>query len=102
MRLVSVTGIAGIGQSRRSWELQEMREVLAVDRDPRSPVIDWANAARGDPDYDVADTWVLFAPADVPEGRHCMRPRRRTVWGVFVTPEDMRVPSGGLLYAAAD
>lgn len=29
-------------------------------------VIDWANAARGDPAYDVADTWVLFATADVP------------------------------------
>lgn len=31
-------------------------------------VIDWANAARGDPAYDVADTWVLFATADVPGG----------------------------------
>ena len=29
-------------------------------------VIDWANAARGAPAYDVADTWVLFAAADVP------------------------------------
>ena len=27
-------------------------------------VIDWANAARGEPAYDVADTWVLFATAD--------------------------------------
>ena len=27
-------------------------------------VIDWANAGRGDPAYDVADTWVLFATAD--------------------------------------
>ncbi len=27
-------------------------------------VIDWANAARGDPAYDVADTWVLFASGD--------------------------------------
>ncbi|HZT67143.1 MAG TPA: phosphotransferase [Acidimicrobiales bacterium] len=31
-------------------------------------VIDWANAARGDPAYDVADTWVLFATADAPGG----------------------------------
>ena len=31
-------------------------------------VIDWANAARGDPSYDVADTWVLFATAEVPGG----------------------------------
>jgi aminoglycoside phosphotransferase (APT) family kinase protein len=29
-------------------------------------VIDWANAARGHPAYDVADTWVLFATADAP------------------------------------
>jgi aminoglycoside phosphotransferase (APT) family kinase protein len=29
-------------------------------------VIDWANAARGVPAYDVADTWVLFATADAP------------------------------------
>jgi aminoglycoside phosphotransferase (APT) family kinase protein len=32
-------------------------------------VIDWANAARGDPAYDVADTWVLFATAEVPGSR---------------------------------
>jgi aminoglycoside phosphotransferase (APT) family kinase protein len=31
---------------------------------PKGPVvIDWANAARGDPSYDVADTWVVFACA---------------------------------------
>lgn len=29
-------------------------------------VIDWANAARGDPAYDVADMWVLFVCADPP------------------------------------
>ncbi len=29
-------------------------------------VIDWTNAARGDPAYDVADTWILFATADPP------------------------------------
>jgi aminoglycoside phosphotransferase (APT) family kinase protein len=27
-------------------------------------VIDWANASRGDPAFDVADTWVLFAAAN--------------------------------------
>jgi aminoglycoside phosphotransferase (APT) family kinase protein len=32
-------------------------------------VIDWANAAAGDPAYDVADAWVLFASAEVPGGR---------------------------------
>jgi aminoglycoside phosphotransferase (APT) family kinase protein len=31
-------------------------------------VIDWTNAAAGSPDYDVADTWVLLAAADVPAG----------------------------------
>src|SRR5918993_20036 len=32
-------------------------------------VIDWANCAVGDPAYDVADAWVLFATADVPGSR---------------------------------
>lgn len=32
-------------------------------------VIDWANCAAGDPAYDVADTWVLFATAEVPGSR---------------------------------
>lgn len=27
-------------------------------------VIDWANASAGDPSFDVADTWVLFATAN--------------------------------------
>lgn len=35
----------------------------------RPTVIDWANCARGDPAYDVADTWLLFSTADVPGGR---------------------------------
>jgi len=35
---------------------------------PDGPVvIDWSNAARGEPSYDVADAWVLFACADVSE-----------------------------------
>jgi len=29
-------------------------------------VIDWANASAGDPAFDVADTWVLFACATAP------------------------------------
>jgi aminoglycoside phosphotransferase (APT) family kinase protein len=29
-------------------------------------VIDWANASSGDPAFDVADTWVLFACATAP------------------------------------
>lgn len=31
-------------------------------------VIDWSNAARGDPSYDVADTWVVLATATVSGG----------------------------------
>ncbi len=34
---------------------------------PNGPVvIDWANASAGDPAFDVADTWVLFACAMPP------------------------------------
>lgn len=32
-------------------------------------VIDWSNAAAGDPSYDVADAWVVFASAEVPGSR---------------------------------
>ena len=32
-------------------------------------VIDWANASRGAPAFDVADTWVLFACGDPPLNR---------------------------------
>jgi aminoglycoside phosphotransferase (APT) family kinase protein len=43
---------------------------LNVLMTPTGPVvIDWANCAHGDPSYDVADTWVLFATADVPGTR---------------------------------
>jgi len=34
---------------------------------PNGPVvIDWSNASRGDPAFDVADAWVLFACGDPP------------------------------------
>ncbi len=37
---------------------------------PAGPVvIDWANAARGDQAYDVADAWVLLATAEAPGSR---------------------------------
>jgi hypothetical protein len=32
-------------------------------------VIDWTNAARGNPMVDVAATWVLLASANIPGGR---------------------------------
>ncbi|MEQ1912910.1 MAG: aminoglycoside phosphotransferase family protein, partial [Vicinamibacterales bacterium] len=31
-------------------------------------VIDWSNASAGDPAFDVADTWILFACATPPTG----------------------------------
>jgi aminoglycoside phosphotransferase (APT) family kinase protein len=40
---------------------------LNVMMTPDGPmVIDWANASSGDPAFDVADTWVLFACASAP------------------------------------
>lgn len=36
---------------------------VLIGPDGRPVVIDWANASRGDPAFDVADTWVLFATA---------------------------------------
>jgi aminoglycoside phosphotransferase (APT) family kinase protein len=43
---------------------------LHVLMGPDGPVvIDWANASRGAPEFDVADTWVLFACADPPVSR---------------------------------
>ncbi len=43
---------------------------LNVLMGPDGPVvIDWANASRGAPEFDVADTWVLFACADPPVSR---------------------------------
>jgi aminoglycoside phosphotransferase (APT) family kinase protein len=42
---------------------------LNVMMTPDGPrVIDWANASAGDPAFDVADTWVLFACASPPMG----------------------------------
>jgi aminoglycoside phosphotransferase (APT) family kinase protein len=41
---------------------------LNVLMSPDGPiVIDWSNAARGAPSYDVADSWVLFSCAGVSE-----------------------------------
>ena len=42
---------------------------LNVIQGPRGPVvIDWTNAARGDPMVDVALAWALIASGDVPAG----------------------------------
>ena len=43
---------------------------LNVMNTPDGPrVIDWANARRGDPATDVANTWSLLACGEVPGGR---------------------------------
>lgn len=41
-------------------DLHPLNVLMTVDG---PVVIDWANASRGDPAFDVADTWVLFATA---------------------------------------
>jgi len=41
--------------------------VLLSDRGP--VVIDWSNAARGQPAVDVALTWILLAAGEIPAGR---------------------------------
>jgi aminoglycoside phosphotransferase (APT) family kinase protein len=51
---------------------------------PDGPVvIDWANAARGDASYDVADTWAVFACADasdLPPHERLLAPLARRVF----------------------
>ncbi|MDQ2750639.1 MAG: phosphotransferase [Actinomycetota bacterium] len=41
--------------------------IILTERGPM--VIDWANAARGDPAYDLADTWVVLSSANAPGSR---------------------------------
>src|SRR4051812_20939199 len=46
-------------------------------------VIDWANAARGDASYDVADTWTVFACAeasDLPPHERLLAPLARRMF----------------------
>lgn len=44
-------------------DLHPMNVIMTVDG---PVVIDWSNASAGDPAFDVADTWVLFACASAP------------------------------------
>ncbi|HWL41482.1 MAG TPA: phosphotransferase [Ilumatobacter sp.] len=44
-------------------DLHPMNVIMTADG---PMVIDWANASAGDPAFDVADTWVLFACAIAP------------------------------------
>jgi tRNA A-37 threonylcarbamoyl transferase component Bud32 len=56
-------GAAGEGDRLLHRDLHPLNVILGDDG---PMVIDWANATGGDPAYDVADTWVLFATADIP------------------------------------
>jgi aminoglycoside phosphotransferase (APT) family kinase protein len=54
-------------------------------------VVDWANASRGDPAYDVADAWVLFACAGAPVHgieRAIVAAARRLFLASFLRPLD--------------
>ena len=54
-------------------------------------VIDWANASAGDPAFDVADTWVLFACATPPMGgidRFIVPLARRVMLRAFLSRVD--------------
>jgi aminoglycoside phosphotransferase (APT) family kinase protein len=48
---------------------RDLHPMNVIVSDSGPVVIDWANASRGAPAFDVADTWVLFACADPPLGR---------------------------------
>lgn len=59
----------GIGIAPLSGDRLVHRDLhpLNVIMTPDGPVvIDWSNASAGDPAFDVADTWVLFACASPP------------------------------------
>jgi aminoglycoside phosphotransferase (APT) family kinase protein len=52
-------------------------------------VIDWTNAASGDPTVDVAVTWVLIASGEVPAGRAkaaLLRVGRKLLLDAFLKP----------------
>src|SRR5580692_12839452 len=54
---------SGVGTQLLHMDLHPLN-VMMSSRGP--VVIDWANAARGDPDTDVAVTWTLMSAAEVP------------------------------------
>jgi aminoglycoside phosphotransferase (APT) family kinase protein len=64
--------------------------VIMTDDGPM--VIDWANASAGDPAFDVADTWVLFACATPPTSgldRLIVPPGRRLLLRAFLSRVDV-------------
>jgi tRNA A-37 threonylcarbamoyl transferase component Bud32 len=67
-------------------------------------VIDWSNASRGDPAFDVADTWALFACADPPLRRieALLAPVARKLFlRSFLEPLDRRAARAAIPAAVA-
>ncbi|GAC1598812.1 MAG: hypothetical protein NVS3B21_24670 [Acidimicrobiales bacterium] len=61
---------SGTGEQVVHLDLHPLNVMMTA----RGPfVIDWANAARGDPHVDVALTWLLLAAGTVPGGRVAAR-----------------------------
>jgi len=79
---------AGRGDRLIHLDLHPMNVILTA----KGPVvIDWSNAARGDPNTDVALTWVLLAAGGIPAGwvRAAVLGRARAVFiRKFLTPFD--------------
>jgi aminoglycoside phosphotransferase (APT) family kinase protein len=62
-------------------------------------VIDWSNASAGDPAFDVADTWALFACAAPPVGgidRFIVPIGRRVMLGAFLRRVDQTAARGAI------
>jgi aminoglycoside phosphotransferase (APT) family kinase protein len=56
----------GYGDSVIHMDLHPLNVIIS----PKGPVvIDWARAARGDPETDVGLAWALMAAADIPGGQ---------------------------------
>jgi aminoglycoside phosphotransferase (APT) family kinase protein len=55
---------AGAGSSVLHLDLHPLNVILTPDRGP--VVIDWTNAAAGDPAYELARTLVILGTADIP------------------------------------
>jgi aminoglycoside phosphotransferase (APT) family kinase protein len=67
------------------------RNIILTKRGPM--VIDWANAARGDPAYDLADTWVVLSSANPPGNRISRLPAtvsRRALLRSFLKQSDIQ------------
>jgi aminoglycoside phosphotransferase (APT) family kinase protein len=91
-------GLPG-GDALLHFDLHPLNVILS----PRGPVIiDWTNACRGRPGYDLARAWILMAAteADVsPVLRLAVGPIRRALVGSFLDAVDRDEARAGLRYA---